>query len=191
MAETNCDLGQFISDGNLNRWLEVNGIKNVSPKIPVIAELEIEQLSDALLFTQMWETGRFSDFVIIASGSKKFRVHKNVLGTRSSVFAKLFEDDCKTKELRIENFKAESVEEFLSFIYTGRVAQNFNAIEVFALAAKFNVAALKTFAEERILPESDKLKEKAFEEIKKLFPGADLPEKMSEKKREVDAIIET
>jgi hypothetical protein len=162
------------------------------------------------VFTDLWKTGKFSDFVIIAEGPKEFAVHRSVLGTRSSGFAEMFENNFDQKELKIENLAAESVEQFLRFIYTGELSEKFNTKEVFALAAKFKIEALKSYCEEIILQEldpsnafkvfnlgqrysSDEMKRQAFEEIKKMFPLIDLHENlinMPEEMKKVEDMIQ-
>lgn len=108
-------------------------------------------------FQSLWLTGRFSDFTIVVANSveqKEFKVHKNVLGTQSEVFAAMFEIDLeerRTSQMTISDFSSAAIDDFLSFLYFGKLRSVENAVEVFVLAAKYNVADLKSIAEEAIL----------------------------------------
>jgi hypothetical protein len=152
--------------------------------------------------SQLWQKGSFSDFVIITDGPEEFHVHKTVLGLRSSAFKEMFENNSDQNELKIESLEANSVEEFLRYIYTGEIAEKLNTKEVFALAARFKVETLKRKCEKKILDEldqsnafkvfnlgqrysSDEMKIKACEEIKKMFPHIDLPDNMMDQPEEI------
>jgi BTB/POZ domain len=56
---------------------------------------EMEHMQD--VFKGLWKSGQFSDFTITA-GSKEFKVHKCVVGSRSAVFTAIFENDMKEKQ---------------------------------------------------------------------------------------------
>lgn len=136
----------------------------------------------------LWIFGHFSDFTIIAKDSQEFHVHKNILGFQSSVLAAIFETDIGTCEMKILDFSPSAVEQFLGFIYTGSVPDDINAMELFAIAAKYNVFDLKMLSEKMILKtlckdnvlevfnlghlySSDVLKLSAFRMIQEMFPG--------------------
>jgi hypothetical protein len=155
---------------------------------------------------KLWETGVYSDFSIVADGTKEFHVHKSVLGIQSSVFAEIFNNN--KKELKIESLAVESVEELLRFIYTGETSDEFNVYEVFALAAKFKIEKLKSGCEKMILHKiaqseafkvfnlgnrysSIDLKRGAFEVIKKMFPSIKLPESWIDQPKEINKLEET
>lgn len=152
----------------------------------------------------LWETRRFADFTIV-SGKKHFKVHKNVIGMQSSVFATIFEND--VIKMEIENFNATAVEDFLRFFYTLEIQEEIHAMEIFALASKYNVSKMKAAAVKIILRHvnnenatevlnlgnlygSEELKNKAFEEIEKMFPGVTLPVKIKDKPEDVEELIE-
>jgi Leucine-rich repeat (LRR) protein len=140
-------------------------------------------------FEELWASRRFSDFTIIA-GSKKFAVHKSVLGIQSSFFSAVFESDMKERiegKMEIEDFSAAAIEDFLRFLYTGKIQDKSNAMQLFELADKYDVQQLKAIAEQTILRNvndqnsmevlsfgnlhnSEKLKRKAFSTIGKMFP---------------------
>lgn len=140
-------------------------------------------------FEELWMSGRLSDFTICA-GAEKFEVHKNILSIQSSAFSRIFEES-ESNEMEINGLSAGIVEDFLRYIYTGRISDHSNVMELFKIAAKMEVSALKYLCEEKILElldpsnaekifdlahaySSDDLKVMAFNEIKKMFNGASL-----------------
>jgi BTB/POZ domain len=159
-------------------------------------------------FGKLWTTGKFSDFVIIVNGSKEFRVHKCVLAIQSVGFAEMFDSDENASEMKIEDLNAEAVEEFLRFLYTGKLANKTkNSFELLALASKLKVHELKSLTEEMILSdlddtnaykvftlghryESETMKTAAFEEIRKMFPDKKLADDLVENLEKVKQLIE-
>jgi BTB/POZ domain len=148
---------------------------------------------------EMWQTKNFSDLTIIAgrATTKEFEVHKNIFGTQSSVFAATFMNEMKEK-MTIDDFTADVVEEMLQFFYSGQLKDNSNAMDLFAIAAKYDVTTLKNACEKLILCNIDEfnalevfalgylhntysLKRAAFEQIQKMFPDEDLDESEMEK----------
>jgi hypothetical protein len=157
-------------------------------------------------FKNLWTSGWLSDFVIKV-GSKEFPVHRNVLSVYSSVFAEIFKKDEQSKEMIIKDLSAEVVEDFLHFLYTGKVAENVNAIDLFAIAANFNVQRLNFICEKLVIEsldqenivkvfnlahkyKSDELKKSAFKEITKIFRGKKLPDDLMNDPEKFKKIIE-
>ena len=151
-------------------------------------------------FRELWASKRYSDFVITAIGkgkSREMKVHKNILGTQSSVFAAIFENDMKEKKdgiMHIEDFCAETVRDFLHFLYTGEIEAD-NAMDLFAIATKYEVKLLRERTEKIIMRNifqtnaidvlclghlhlSEKMKVAAFSEIKQMFPMKDLEDSL-------------
>lgn len=105
-----------------------------------VAEL-IEDFNSKI--KELWTSGRFSDLTIFA-GAKEFKVHKNILGMQSPVFAKIIEDHNEVKEFRIfGDFTPKAVENLLHFMYTGEIKDEDNASENFLIAVKFQIAKMK------------------------------------------------
>lgn len=144
---------------------------------------------------ELWTSGRFSDFNIIA-GAKLFKVHKNILGIQSSVFAKVFEDHIEATELKIHDFSHNAVEALLHFVYTSEFQEDENAMEKFAIAEKFQIAKMILAYEEVLSGQlddanaldiflfahrhsSEALKHEAFAMIARMFPD-DLPDDIKE-----------
>lgn len=108
-------------------------------------------------FKQLWATGRMSDFVITA-GTKKFHVHKCVLGMQSSVFEAIFNNDMReghTNQMKIVDLSASAVEDFLHYFYTGDTPNDVNAMEVFVLASMYDVTELQLVCESLIIDNID------------------------------------
>jgi BTB/POZ domain len=157
----------------------------------------------------LWDTHRFADFIITV-GSQHFLVHKNILGIQSPVFTEIFYKDMKearSGKMEIENFTAAAVEEFLRFFYTGKIQKQTNAMELFALAGKYDVSDLKSITETIVwrnidnknavevlnlgnLYESEKLKIKAFQEVQKMFPEVKLTSELKDKPEVVMELLE-
>jgi hypothetical protein len=123
------------------------------------------------------------------------------------VFAEIFDKDEQSKEMIIEDLSANVVEDFLCFLYTGKVAENVNAMDLFAIAAKLNVQRLKLLCENLIIDEldqesaqkvfnlahkykSNELIKSAFEEITKMFPDRKLPNDLMNDPQTLNELID-
>lgn len=82
---------------------------------------------------------------------KQFKVHKSVLAAKSPRIAAFLETDGDTNEVKIRGLSAKSVLAFLIFIFIGSVPDDVDAIDVFYLAKKHEVAELKSECEAIIL----------------------------------------
>jgi len=68
---------------------------------------------------------RTSDFVI-KTGTKEIKCHKLKLALHSEVFDKMFQHDCnenRKNEVLIDDFEEETVEDFVDFLYQGKLAE--------------------------------------------------------------------
>lgn len=146
-------------------------------------------------FSNLWTTGEHSDFIIKA-GPKEFRVHKTVLAIQSPVFDAMFKSDMQennTGSVIIKDFSTEAIETFLSCLYTGHIKNQNYAIEVFALAAKYEVPKLKTACRDIVLRDTSvsnahlvfalgqnyscpEMQRKSFDTIKKVLPDIEWDE---------------
>ena len=93
---------------------------------------QLEELFDKMPFSDV-------NFII---QDREFPAHKNILVTRSKVFASMFEHPTKeqfTNEIEIEDIEPEVFRELLHFIYTGRVSSD----NMDTLAAGLLIAADK------------------------------------------------
>lgn len=168
----------------------------------------------AARFKELWTSKNYSDLTIVSGSEdengkpKEFAVHKNVLGTQSSVFAAVFKNEIKEKreeKMKIENFSTETIEEMLKFIYTGQLKES-NAMDLFAIAGKYDVKLLKETTEKIILRNindsnaievfslahlhnSDEMKRAAFRTIKEMFPETPLSDDLMENLENLEEIV--
>lgn len=108
--------------------------------------------------------------------------------------------------MRIDDFSSDAVEEFLRFCYTGEVSE-VNAMEVFALAAKYDIPELKKTMEGIIaeniddenaldvlnlgnLHESELIMKAAFNKIKTILSDIELVDEMIKKPSELLDLVE-
>jgi hypothetical protein len=155
---------------------------------------QLRQLTTSIMNTaSIWQAGDISDFTIIAGpqgAAKKFKVHKIILGTQSDVFDAAFNramEENKFGVMHIDDLSAIVVEGFLHFMYTGVVKDESIAMDLFVIAARFNVKLLMDKAEEILLRTVDRsnayeifqfannhnlnrMKLAAFEAIRSMFP---------------------
>ena len=82
---------------------------------------------------------KFSDFIFAVDG-KELRAHKNILASRSKVFAAMFEHDTEEKRrnrVDIPDLDGAVCQEMLRYIYTGVVESlEQNAAELLIVAEK-------------------------------------------------------
>lgn len=121
--------------------------------------------------TDLWFSKEYADFEIIAK-EEKFKCHRNILGTQSSVLQQIMKP----------GNVATMIEEFTRFFYVGKLHNDENAEELFKLAMEYNVVSLKAVAEDALLRKTtrrnaidvltlgcthnrEQLKSRAFEEI--------------------------
>lgn len=127
-------------------------------------------------FEKLWTTKDFSDFTIIV-GEKEFLVHKNVLGSQNSFFSAMFKSDneeMRTGRMTITDFSDEAVEEFLRHFYTAELPSILNAMEMFALAAKYDMPVLKEMCEDLISENIDQTNATEIFNMARLFDSEDI-----------------
>lgn len=153
---------------------------------------------------------RSSNFLIKAD-AKEFPVHKRVLSDQSKVFAAMFENDMQENQqsqMTIEEFSASAVEDFLHYLYSEETPDETNAMELFALSAKYDVPSLKLLTEEMILYNvdhsnayevfslghlysSDDMKILAYKEVKKMYPFRHIPQQLMERPEYFKRLVDT
>ncbi|KAG5668034.1 hypothetical protein PVAND_015991 [Polypedilum vanderplanki] len=101
-------------------------------------------------FNLLKATNFVSDFKIITA-DKIFDVHKCILNESSKILhnmIKIQEVENLKPELKIDDFETQIVEEFLNFIYDGKIRKNSeNLIELYRIAKNFGVSDLRKFCE--------------------------------------------
>lgn len=156
----------------------------------------------------LWDSGELSDFVIKV-GSASFNVHKSILAANSEVFRGMFRHAMKENTnnvMTISDCSENTAKAFLMFLYTAKLPSVINPIEVFAMAAKYNVQKLKLYCEELIckqmnndnvvdalkmgnLHNSEKIKRASFAYIQKMLPGITIDEGLINQPGKVTSIV--
>lgn len=148
------------------------------------------------------------DFVIRAE-SEEFKVHKSILLPQSSVFEAMLANDsleAQTNEVKIEDFSASAIKDFVYFLYMGDVENSDNSYELFGLAEKYNIGNLKVLSEKLICDNlessnvlavfnlgifhsSPKLRQSAFSEIARMLPDTEFQPEMMNDPRKLNKIV--
>lgn len=113
----------------------------------------IQDVSILKGFAELWMDKAWADFTIVV-GASEYQVHKVVLASQSSAFKTMFLIDMKESQcnrLEITDCEAEDFEEFLESLYTGKKPKAENVVQVFRIASKYFVEALKTLCEDVIV----------------------------------------
>ena len=119
----------------------------------ILGVLESDTLFQDL--NEMFEKGKFSD-VTLQAGEVKLPAHKSILASRSKVFDAMFQHDMKetrTNVVKIEDVEPAVLNNFLQYIYTGKVT-DFNAekaIYLYSAADKYFLEELKNCCVEMML----------------------------------------
>lgn len=96
-------------------------------------------------FKRLWELKDLSDFSIFV-GEKEFQVHKVVLALQSPVLRSMLKNDVQVKatnKLELKDCSEGAAENFLRYLYTGEMAEEEYALDVFSLACIFDVPKIK------------------------------------------------
>ena len=112
----------------------------------------------SLDMTTMFESGDFSD-CIVECGARKFNCHKNILGSRSSVFKAMFTHDMtenRSGKLEITDLDEETLYEMILYIYSGNVRYlDSKASNLLSAAEKYALTELKQICEEYLCENVD------------------------------------
>ena len=175
--------GNYAAGENLDGFMKLLDFWH-SPPLEV-PKYETDEIKKA---EEFFETGKFSDFTIKV-GDKEYKVHKFMLALKSSVFEEMFTKDQDIQVFKnIKIFSKSAFEDFLRYFYNSEIRNEDCVLELFELAAEFNVPKLKSECEEIIskqidksnvieiynlghLYDSHKLKQKAFAKIQNIVPG--------------------
>jgi len=131
---------KFTLTLNFFKWVENEGKPQSEPNLsPALEPMDREKLSD------------LSD-VTVTAGDQSFQCHKVQLASRSDVLAAMFSHNMKENsngEVRINDFEADTVNDFINFMYEGKVddTAQYN-LNLLRIADKYNVQVLKRRCEE-------------------------------------------
>ncbi|XP_065205256.1 speckle-type POZ protein B-like [Planococcus citri] len=129
--------------------------KNLASMFHRCNTIHLKQLSDNM--ASVLENPNFADFTISANG-KNYHVHKVILASRSTYFAKLFESGMKENQqnrVEITDVNEDIMGEMLKFIYTG-VCENLDKLadDLLIAADKYDIGHLKKICVESIYTKS-------------------------------------
>lgn len=124
-----------LVDKKFRIFIRLDFIEHKSP-LPVA-----NAMSDQ--FEMLFNNEKFSDFKITSGEQDCFFVHKNILSIRSPVFNTMMETkmlESKENKVAITDISPRALEEFLRFLYSGKVNDiNEIASELLYAANKYDV----------------------------------------------------
>uniref|UniRef100_A0A0K0FC73 Speckle-type POZ protein (inferred by orthology to a human protein) n=1 Tax=Strongyloides venezuelensis TaxID=75913 RepID=A0A0K0FC73_STRVS len=105
---------------------------------------------------KLFMNGDLTDFTVICNGVS-YRVHKAVLSARCAYFATLFSDEtnveCKSGEVKFEDFDSGIMKSVLRFIYTGELVEESRLLEMLVAADRLQLNSLKRHIEKSLVSE--------------------------------------
>lgn len=147
----------------------------------------------------------FKDFTVKID-DKRFLVHKFILAARSPVMNALMKQEPDADEISLIDISIESFEKILDFVYDDKFPNDDFILETYAAAALLEILELKEFTASRLISslnnenalniftladkyKSDDLKQKAFNQIKSLFPDRNLKDELASNPEAVKKLI--
>lgn len=129
------------------------GVSHVetTESIPLSSKISFPKLVDSgsvgHLLDQLCKDGKFTD-VILRTGDRNFKAHKNVLAAQSPVFCAMFENNMAEKDsgiVEITDLDPETVSSMLDFMYIGTVGDLSpdNGMKLYSAADKYEIVSLK------------------------------------------------
>ncbi|KAG5670636.1 hypothetical protein PVAND_000884 [Polypedilum vanderplanki] len=158
-----------------------------------LSEIEAKNSNSESNFTQdfktLMENEELKD-ITIKTELEEFKAHKFVLAARSPVFADIIKENVNAEYLNLLDISSDVFRVILDFIYTDELSENIdiNLIELLIASERLKIENLKNVAEEKLMDEinsenayeflklstkieCEKLRQKAFEKIKKYYEG--------------------
>lgn len=149
-----CD-GIFDTERMNSRVMHANDVDDttiICSKISRIDSLNVLEQKSSLHFSQendcsrLFENAALSNLTISVE-NREFKVHKEILAAKSSVFLAMFETEMKEKRenhVEIEDIEANIFQEFLRYIYTNTINNlNTYAEKLYKAADKYDLSNLK------------------------------------------------
>uniref|UniRef100_A0A0N4ZJS4 BTB domain-containing protein n=1 Tax=Parastrongyloides trichosuri TaxID=131310 RepID=A0A0N4ZJS4_PARTI len=130
--------------------------KKMFVKSPEVCEI----LKNCHDIDKTWLDGDFSDFVVKCNGVE-FKVHRNVLATRSHFFGKLLNkkqsQESLSGEITLNNFSSGVLKELLRYLYTGKLAEEWMNVEMLCTASHLQCNLLKSYVEHSLISKTNEL----------------------------------
>ena len=132
-----------------------NHYEDESPSGSIAISAASEQLSTDLAVAL--NEKEFSDATIVC-GDQQFDVHRIILGSRSSVFRAMFNNDMtegNSNKIEVKKMEPEVLKALLVYIYTGQTNFSIKPEEVLKAAEMYDLRLLKNFYEEKLCTSLD------------------------------------
>lgn len=110
------------------------------------------RLHDPLLPVHYWTSTKKSELtdVELRVGNRSFQAHRAILSARSSVFNAMFSHDTSESQtglVNITDLNPEVFQDFLVFLYTGRLSTSEKMADLWVAADKYDVKTLERITE--------------------------------------------
>lgn len=154
--------------------------------------------------------GEFKDFTVKVA-DREFKIYKSVLAARSKTFTEYLRNNPEAVSMDLLDITAENFDRVMKFVQFERQPYTENVADVFIAAGKLEIEGLKTVTANLMIAsmkneknlenllkilsmandyEHDELRLKAFEEIKKQFPGSQLKDELARQPEKLKRIID-
>jgi speckle-type POZ protein len=145
--------------------------------------------------------------ITIKIDEKEYKVHKFLLAARSPVMNRLMKNKPEAEEISLIDIPIETFEVVLEFVYDEKFpTDDADFLETYAVAAKLEIRELKEFSAEKLMTlitddnaleimalackyESEKLKVKAFNQIRSFFPDKKLKDELADNPEAVKKLV--
>jgi speckle-type POZ protein len=105
---------------------------------------------------KLFTSGKFSDVKIVC-GNETFLCHKNILATRSDVFAAMFDmtgsTENQTGVVQVDDFDAKTMKILLAYIYGNNIDRKDGDMDLLLAADKYNLPGLVKSCEFALISE--------------------------------------
>ena len=155
--------GKLCSSHSLSWITRASNLEPPSFKISVKLDIEKTELPRGKLasdFGELFKSEKYTDFTIHADG-QKFRCHKLVLTTRSSVFDHMLSSgmlESQNSEVFLTDISPNTVSDLLSYLYTDNVdnlPSGSKARDLLPVAEKYDLDGLKNLCGEALTQQID------------------------------------
>jgi hypothetical protein len=127
--------------------------QNTNDKDPLVWDNSSPYFQDMV---KLFTSGKFSDVKIVC-GNKTFLCHKNILASRSDVFAAMFDITSATENqkrvVQVDDFDAKTMKTLLGYIYCNNIAREDGDMGLLLAADKYNLPGLVECCKRSIISE--------------------------------------
>lgn len=138
---------------NLNLTVTFDTVTKCSQNMKKIEAIEPKYQEISKDFESFFTTGKLTDFTIELNEGRVIECHKVMLAARSPVFQAMLEphtEESRTARVVIGDIDYEVMSEMLNYIYTGRANLSGYALDLLAVADRFQLQGLKDMADQHL-----------------------------------------